>query len=355
MLVTSSVELRKSQPVAVPVLAGVHGQNDDLEPGATLAAVQSGRRTTPGAIRTKRAAARRPPQSVAARDCHLDEAQTATLLAQANKLAATGLRVLAVARSTEPVDAPPIHPHDVPFSFLGLVGLEDALRDDVKAAIASCQRAQVKVLMLTGDHKETARSIAVQAGLEPGEVITGAEIESLTDEALAAALKKTSVVARAVPAHKLRIVKALQLSGAVVGMTGDGVNDAPALKAADVGIAMGKRGTEVAREASSLVLVDDTFGSIVSAIRVGRRIFDNLRKATSYIVSVHLPLAGMAIVPALLGWGLRWRSQDSWRARHAERETSCSACAEPSGAGGPARRRWRIVSGLSGWTGARSL
>jgi Ca2+-transporting ATPase len=236
--------------------------------------------------------------------CHLDEAQTAKQLALASKLAATGLRVLGVARSTDPVDAPPVHPHDVPFTFLGLVGLEDPLRDDVKAAISACHQAQVKVLMITGDHKETARSIALQAGLDPGAVITGAEIEALTPEALAMALTKTSVVARAVPAHKLRIVKALQQSGAVVGMTGDGVNDAPALKAADIGIAMGKRGTDVAREASSLVLVDDTFGSIVAAIGVGRRIFDNLRKATSYIVSVHLPLAGLAIVPALLGWGV---------------------------------------------------
>jgi P-type Ca2+ transporter type 2C len=236
--------------------------------------------------------------------CHLDPTQTAALHAQANALAASGLRVLGVARSTEPVDAPPAHPHDVPFSFLGLVGLEDPLRPDVKAAIMACQRAQVKVLMITGDHAETARSIALQAGLVPGDVITGVELEGFSDAELAVALGKTSVVARAVPAHKLRIVKALKHTGAVVAMTGDGVNDAPALKAADIGIAMGKRGTDVAREASSIVLVDDTFGAIVAAIAVGRRIFDNLRNATSYIVSVHLPLAGLAIIPALLGWGL---------------------------------------------------
>jgi Ca2+-transporting ATPase len=212
--------------------------------------------------------------------------------------------VLAVARSAGPVDAEPTHPHEVDFVLAGLVGLEDPLRDDVSAAIATCREAKVQVLVITGDHVETARAIARKAGLSTDEVVTGPELEALSDDALRARLKHATVVARAVPAHKLRIVQALKAEGLVVAMTGDGVNDAPALKAADIGVAMGQRGTDVAREAASLVLVDDAFGSIVTAVRLGRRIFDNLRKSVGYILAVHLPLAGLSLVPALLGWGV---------------------------------------------------
>jgi Ca2+-transporting ATPase len=235
--------------------------------------------------------------------CHLPPETTALWRSMVERLASEGLRVLAVARSAGPVDAEPTHPHEVDFVLAGLVGLEDPLRDDVGAAIATCHEARLDVVLITGDHLETARAIARKAGLPVGEVLTGPQLEQLSDEALRARLKQTTVVARAVPAHKLRIVQALQAEGRVVAMTGDGVNDAPALKAADIGVAMGQRGTDVAREAASLVLVDDAFGSIVTAVRLGRRIFDNLRKSVGYILAVHVPLAGLSLVPAVLGWG----------------------------------------------------
>ncbi|MDX2012372.1 MAG: cation-translocating P-type ATPase [Myxococcaceae bacterium] len=236
--------------------------------------------------------------------CHLSPDTAARWRDEVRTLASDGLRVLAVARSAGPVDAEPRHPHEVDFVLAGLVGLEDPLRDDVAEAIATCRRARLQVLVITGDHLETARAIARKAGLSTDDVLTGPELEALSDDALQRRLKTASVVARAVPAHKLRIVQALKADGRVVAMTGDGVNDAPALKAADIGVAMGQRGTDVAREAASLVLVDDAFGSIVTAVRLGRRIFDNLRKAVGYILAVHLPLAGLSLVPALLGWGV---------------------------------------------------
>jgi Ca2+-transporting ATPase len=235
--------------------------------------------------------------------CHLDEATAAGWRAQVEEMAREGLRVLGVARGRGTVAQSPGQAHDVDFDLLGLVGLADPLRGDVAQAIADCRRARIRVVLITGDHPDTARAIARQAGLEVDRVLTGPELDALDDAALAAALDTTSVVARAVPAHKLRLVRALRARGQVVGMTGDGVNDAPALKAADIGIAMGQRGTDVAREASALVLVNDDFGSIVHAVRIGRRIYDNLRKAVSYIVAVHLPIAGLSLVPVLLGWG----------------------------------------------------
>ena len=236
--------------------------------------------------------------------CHLDADAIARWRVALDALAARGLRVLAVARSIKPVQQVPTHPHDVDFRFLGFVGLEDPLRQGVPEAIALCRRAHLQILMITGDHAATARVIAQQAGLKDGDVVTGEELMALDDVALAARLEKTAVVARAVPDHKLRIVQALRAAGRVVAMTGDGVNDAPALKAADIGVAMGKRGTDVAREAASLILVDDDFGSIVHAVRLGRRIFDNLQKSVGYIVAVHLPLAGLSLLPPLLGQGM---------------------------------------------------
>ncbi|MBL9037308.1 MAG: cation-translocating P-type ATPase [Archangium sp.] len=236
--------------------------------------------------------------------CHLDAAALEPFRAQVHTLASQGLRVLAVAKSASPLTAMPSHPHEVPFELLGLVGLEDPLREGVREAVTQCRAANIAVMMISGDHPDTARAIAQQAGLEVGDIALGADLAALDDRALAEALTHTTVVARAVPAHKLRLVQALRAAGRVVGMTGDGVNDAPALKAADVGIAMGLRGTDVAREAASLVLVDDAFGSIVEAVRAGRVVFDNLRKAVGYIVAVHLPLAGLSLVPAVLGWGV---------------------------------------------------
>jgi P-type Ca2+ transporter type 2C len=183
------------------------------------------------------------------------------------------------------------------------VGLSDPVRDTVPAAVAECRQAGIRVIMITGDYPVTARAIALQAGIDStGEVITGQQLGALDDEALAKVLPTTTVFARVLPQQKLRIVSALKALGHVVAMTGDGVNDAPALKAANIGIAMGGRGADVAREAAALVLLDDAFESIVAAIRMGRRIFDNLRKALSYILAVHVPIAGLALLPLLFGW-----------------------------------------------------
>ncbi len=234
--------------------------------------------------------------------CHLAPAELEPWRVRCREMAEDGLRVLGVARATGRVDVSPERAHDVPFEMLGLVGLQDPLRDEVPGAIAECLRAGIRIMMITGDAPDTARSIAKAAGIPATHVLTGTDVEMLPDEELTARLLETNVVARAVPAHKLRIVALLRAKGLVVAMTGDGVNDAPALKAADVGVAMGARGTDVAREAAKLVLEDDSFGGIVDAIRVGRRIFDNLQKAFTYLVAVHVPIAGLSLLPALFGW-----------------------------------------------------
>ncbi len=221
-------------------------------------------------------------------------------------LASEGLRVLAVARGQCRAADLPAEQSALALQFVGLLGLEDPLRATVPAAVAECREAGVRVIMITGDYPATAQSIARQAGLSnPGEVITGPDLDNMADEQLARRIKDVQVFARVVPEQKLRIVKALQASREVVAMTGDGVNDAPALKAAHIGIAMGSRGTDVAREASSLVLLDDDFSSIVAAIRLGRRIFDNIKKAVAFILSVHVPIAGLSMLPVFIAdWPL---------------------------------------------------
>jgi len=239
--------------------------------------------------------------------CHLPAAMRQAVQQQVEAMAARGLRVLGVARGIWQAPAPgaswPVSQHDFDFEFLGLVGLIDPPRPEVPAAIAQCRAAGVRIVMLTGDHPATARAIAAQVGLsERAEVVTGAELAALDDAALRERLRGVDVCARLAPEHKLRLVRALQADGQVVAMTGDGVNDAPALKAADVGIAMGERGTDVAREAAALVLLDDSFASIVQAIRGGRRIFDNITKATRFTFAVHMPIIALALLPALLHW-----------------------------------------------------
>ncbi len=237
--------------------------------------------------------------------CGLDSPRREALDRKVQALAQDGLRVLAVARGVA-VGTLPSQPSELHLEFVGLIGLSDPLRPDVPGAVAECQTAGIRVVMITGDYPETAKSIARQAGLSnPEEVLTGLELASMTDVELARRIQTVQVFARVAPEQKLRVVRALQANGEVVAMTGDGVNDAPALKAADIGIAMGKRGTDVAREAASLVLLDDDFASIVAAVRMGRRIYDNIRKATSFVFAVHVPIAGLSILPVLLpGWPL---------------------------------------------------
>jgi Ca2+-transporting ATPase len=240
------------------------------------------------------------PEAVA-RLCRFDAARLARLRDDADAMAAQGMRVLGVARTTVAEPTWPESPSDLTFAFLGLVGLADPLRRQVPAAVAECRAAGMRVVMITGDYPVTAQAIARQAQLDSDTVITGDQIERFTDAALADAVRTASIFARIQPVQKLRIVQALKADGEVVAMTGDGVNDAPSLKAADIGVAMGGRGSDVAREASSIVLLDDDFGSIVKTIRLGRRIYDNLRKAMGYIVAVHVPIAGLALLPLLFG------------------------------------------------------
>ncbi len=237
--------------------------------------------------------------------CHLGEPMTETVIQAVREMATAGLRVLGVAQAGfARVDLPDVQ-HDFQFEFLGLIGLSDPVRPTVPAAISECRTAGIRVVLITGDYPETARAIARAIGLEPIDaVITGQELQRTDEEALRASVERVSIFARAVPEQKLRLVRALKANGEVVAMTGDGVNDAPALKAADIGIAMGERGTDVAREASSLVLLDDDFASIVAAVRLGRRIYDNLKKAMAYIVAIHVPIAGMSLIPVLLQWPL---------------------------------------------------
>ncbi len=235
--------------------------------------------------------------------CHLDAASAKTVLRQVESMAEKGLRVLGVASGVWRGNAWPASQHDFDFRFLGLIGFVDPPRPSVTSAIAECRGAGVRLIMMTGDYPATARAIAREVGLsERAEVITGPEIDALDDAALRERLRHIDLCARLQPVQKLRLVQLLQQDGEVVAMTGDGVNDAPALKAADVGIAMGERGTDVAREAAALVLLDDGFGSIVAAIRQGRRIYDNIGKATGFVFAVHMPIIALALVPALLHW-----------------------------------------------------
>jgi Ca2+-transporting ATPase len=216
-------------------------------------------------------------------------------------MAMRGIRVLAVATSTAPDRQWADSQLGYRYTLTGLVGLADPLRASVPGAITECRRAGIRVVMITGDYAATARSIATQAGIEDGEVLTGSELEALDDGQLAERLKRVTVFARIMPQQKLRIVQAFKACGEVVAMTGDGVNDAPSLKAAHIGVAMGGRGTDVAREASALVLLNDDFAAIVQSARLGRRIYDNIRKAMAFIFAVHVPIAGLALLPLFFG------------------------------------------------------
>lgn len=237
--------------------------------------------------------------------CHMPEAERQLVMKQVLDMASDGLRVLGVARAFCNCVVLPENQHDFDFEFIGLVGLADPIRATVAAAVAQCRRAGVRVVMITGDYPGTAQSIAREIGLQhPDRVVTGPELEAMTEEEISSKIRDVSVFARMVPEQKLLLVQALKANGEIVAMTGDGVNDAPALKNAHIGIAMGERGTDVARESAALVLLKDDFNSIVAAVRMGRRIFDNIRKAMGYILAVHVPIAGLCLIPVLLHWPL---------------------------------------------------
>ncbi len=234
--------------------------------------------------------------------CHLTLPQSAPITEAALRMASRGLRVLGVARARFVGEAWPTHEHDFDFEFTGLVGLADPLRPIIPDVVRRCREAGIRVIMITGDFPRTAQAIARQAGIPNDDVLSGDELAGMDDESLRQRLRTIGVCARIAPTQKLRIVQALQSAGEVVAMTGDGVNDAPALRAAHVGVAMGAQGTDVARAAASLVLLDDNFASILTAVEGGRRIFANLQKAMSYVLAVHVPLAGSALIPSLLDW-----------------------------------------------------
>ncbi len=237
--------------------------------------------------------------------CHLPQEKQEIIMRQVLDMANDGLRVLGVARASCDSTDLPDNQHDFDFHFVGLIGLADPIRETVPAAVAQCHRAGVRVVMITGDYPGTAQSIAREIGLQhPDRIVTGPELEAMSEDEVSQKIHDVSVFARMVPEQKLRLVQALKANGEIVAMTGDGVNDAPALKNAHIGIAMGERGTDVARESAAIVLLKDDFTSIVAAVRMGRRIFDNIRKAMGYILAVHVPIAGLCLVPVLLKWPL---------------------------------------------------
>lgn len=233
--------------------------------------------------------------------CHLSADMQSALTDAVEAMAIRGIRVLAVASATAPDPDWAEAQYAYQYELAGLVGLADPIRASVPDAVAQCRSAGIRVVMITGDHAATALAIAHQAGIASDKVLSGAEIADLDADRLSERLKTVNVFARIMPEQKLRIVQALKASGEIVAMTGDGVNDAPSLKAAHIGIAMGKRGTDVAREASAIVLLDDDFESIVQSVRLGRRIYDNIRKAMAFIFAVHVPIAGLALLPLVSG------------------------------------------------------
>ncbi len=251
-------------------------------------------------------AAKGAPEAVADL-CHLDAGRRAEIIEQVKTATGAGLRVLGVARASfSQADGLPTEQHEFNFQWLGFAALHDPVRPGVPGAVGECAGAGIRVIMITGDYPGTAVAIADEIGLDhTAGCITGPELEDMRPDELARRIRVVNVFARMVPEQKLDLIRALKANGEVVAMTGDGVNDAPALRAADIGIAMGGRGTDVAREAADLVITDDDFTSIVGAVRRGRGIFDNLRKAMSYIVAVHAPIFGMSLLPVFVaGWPL---------------------------------------------------
>lgn len=249
-------------------------------------------------------AAKGAPEAVADL-CHFTPVQMQELSKQISTMASEGLRIIGVAKSHFKKTDLPDKQHDFTFEFLGLIGFIDPVRPSVAEAVKECYAAGIRVVMITGDYPGTAQCIAQEIGLKnPEKALTGSELRTMKEPELQQRIQDVNVFARVVPEQKLLIVDALKRNGEIVAMTGDGVNDAPALKAADIGVAMGGRGTDVARESASLVLLDDDFSFIVQAVRMGRRIYDNIKKAMSYIIAIHIPIAGLSLIPVLLNWPL---------------------------------------------------
>lgn len=236
--------------------------------------------------------------------CKLDSVAKKRILKEVSAFSKEGLRVIAVAKSTSTGKLPK-EQYEFNFEFVGLIGFEDPIRPTVPQAIQECYDAGIRVIMITGDYHGTAQNIALEIGLRnPDKYITGDELENLNDSDLKKKIKDVNIFVRVVPQQKLRLVNALKSNGEIVAMTGDGVNDAPALKSANIGVSMGERGTDVAREASSIVLLDDNFTSIVNGVKMGRRVFDNIRKAMSYVFSMHIPILGITALALIFQWPL---------------------------------------------------
>ena len=232
--------------------------------------------------------------------CHLKNETISSYEKAVAEMASEGLRVLGVARANLIPGELPTYQHDFDFEFVGLIGLSDPIRKNVPDAVKECYKAGIRVIMITGDYPVTATNIGKDIGIKnPEFCITGSELKEMTEDELCERIKVVNIFARVIPEQKLKIVNALKKNNEIVAMTGDGINDAPALKASNIGIAMGEKGTDVAREASSLVLMDDNFASIVGAVKMGRKIFDNLQKALGYIFAIHVPIAGLSLIPVL--------------------------------------------------------
>lgn len=251
---------------------------------------------------TRMVAAMGSPEAIADL-CHLTDEKLSLLEQQISQLSGRGFRLIAVAEATW-AGVLPEDSHDFALDFVGIIALHDPVRSEVKSAIKSCHAAGIRVCMITGDYPGTARAVAEEIGLPYENILTGLELNSLQGKELQQRILESTIFARVMPEQKLQIIQALQASGEVVAMTGDGVNDAPALKAANIGVAMGERGTDVAREAAGLVLLKDSFNSIEEAIKLGRRIGHNLKKALSYTLAVHIPIAGLPLIGILMGWPL---------------------------------------------------
>ena len=247
-------------------------------------------------------AAKGSPESILT-ICNMSDQERALAEEKIHEMSSQGLRVIAVAMQTPDSEREiPASITDCSLTLCGLVGLADPPRDSIKDDITVCKQAGIRVVMITGDNGITAASIAKKIGMEGcGNIITGDRIEKMTEDELRESVKTVSIFSRVIPEHKMRIVKAFRDNGEIAAMTGDGVNDAPALKYADIGIAMGKRGSEVSREAADLVLMDDNFSTIVDTVKDGRRIYDNIRKAVGYVFTIHLPIALSSLLAPALG------------------------------------------------------